>query len=92
MGCTLIIGRDEDICCRLVHERLVGLGREVIYLPEDRLFPGLRVVWQLNNGKSQGRFGFTTQDVQFSDIDGVLARFYGIADQNREAPLRWMNL
>jgi hypothetical protein len=84
MGCTLIIGRDEDLCCRLVGERLNSLGREILYLPEDRLFPGLRIAWQLNNGSSRGTLGFESRDVHFSEIDGVLARFYGIATTPEE--------
>ena len=31
---TLIIGRDEDLCCQLVRERLLHSGEDVLYLPE----------------------------------------------------------
>jgi len=37
------------------------------------------VVWQLNNGTAHGTVGFTTQELDVSEIDSVLARFYGIA-------------
>jgi len=54
MGCTLIIGRDEDLCCRLVREHLLSLGRQVVYLPEGQLFPGLHFTWELRDGDSNG--------------------------------------
>src|SRR5215470_19542895 len=79
MGRILVIGRDEDLCCLLVRERLRASGREVLYLPEDRLFPGLDFAWQLDTTESCGRLGLGGHDGAFSDIDGVLARFYGIA-------------
>ncbi len=79
MGCTLIIGRDEDLCCRLVSERLASLSREVVYLPEDRLFPGLQFTWELKDGASSGALGLAQQTVGFDQVDGVLARFSGIA-------------
>jgi hypothetical protein len=79
MGCTLIIGRDEDLCCRLVREHLLSLGRQIVYLPEGRLFPGLDFTWELRNGDSSGTLELGEQAVSFNQIDGVLARFSGIA-------------
>ena len=45
----VIIGRGEDPCCALVRERLTKLGQEVLFLDETRLFPGLRLAWDLSN-------------------------------------------
>src|SRR5215510_3395816 len=84
MGFTLVIGRDEDLCCQLVRQRLAKLGQQILYLPEDRLFPGFRFVWQLDNESSHGTVGFTAEDLQFDEIDGVLARFSGIATSAEE--------
>jgi len=78
MACTLIIGRDEDLCCRLVRERLLASGREVIYLPEDQLFPGLNLAWAFDGLHSEGHVGLS-RTAPLSEIGGVLARFYGIA-------------
>ena len=79
MGCTLIIGRDEDLCCRLVREHLASLRRRVVYLQEDKLFPGLRFTWELSDGASSGALELAGQAVEFDQIHGVLARFSGIA-------------
>lgn len=80
MGHTIIIiGRDEDLCSRLVCERLVAVGREVIRLTEDHLFPGLRFAWEAAAGDSHGLLGLDGQSVTFDQIEGVLARFSGIA-------------
>ena len=79
MGCTLIIGRDEDLCCRLVREHLLSLGRQVVYLPEGQLFPGLHFTWELRDGDSNGTLELAEQTVGFNQIDSVLARFSGIA-------------
>jgi hypothetical protein len=79
MPCTLIIGRDEDLCSQLVRERLLAGGRQVIYLPENQLFPGLDFAWDFDGRDSHGRLGLTGRTVHIDDIDGVLARCYGIA-------------
>ena len=79
MGGTLIIGRDEDLCCRLVREHLLSLGRQVVYLPEGQLFPGLHFTWELRDGDSNGTLELAEQTVGFNQIDSVLARFSGIA-------------
>jgi hypothetical protein len=65
MACLLIIGRDEDLCCQLVRERLVSLGRQVLYLPEDQLFPGLRIAWELISGIATSPEGFRTKEGQY---------------------------
>lgn len=74
MGCVVIIGSDYDICAQLVQERLAQLGREVVYLNETNLLPGLNFVWELSGKTSQGRVG----PAGFAQIDGVLARFFGV--------------
>jgi hypothetical protein len=79
MGYTLIIGSDHDLCCRLVKESLLSRGRQILYLQEDRLFPGLRFAWNLRMRDSSGRLGLDAQTVGFDEIDGVLARFSGLA-------------
>lgn len=84
MSATLIIGREDDLCCRMVRDRLEALGREALYLPEDQLFPGLRFVWELRNGKSRGSVGFAERNARFHQIDGVLARFSGITTTPEE--------
>ena len=76
---TLIIGRDEDLCCQLVRERLLHSGEDVLYLPEDHLFPGLKLAWHYDGHESRGSVGFDGRALAVSDIDGVLARCYGIA-------------
>jgi hypothetical protein len=75
----LIIGRDEDLCCRLVREHLMSRGRQTVYLPEGQFFPGLRFTWELSDGDSHGTLQLAEQTVEFNQIDGVLARFSGIA-------------
>ena len=77
MGYILIVGRAEDACCQLVQERLTSLGRETIFLQENQLFPGLRLVWHLDNGNSEGSVGQARQTARLAEIDGVLARFSG---------------
>jgi hypothetical protein len=84
MGFTLIIGREDDLCCRLVKNRLEAVGREIVHLPEDKLFPGLDFVWELRNGESRGSIGFAAQTGRFDQIDGVLARFSGITTSPEE--------
>ncbi len=79
MSSTLILGREEDPCCRLVRDRLAASGRDVILLAEDRLFPGLDLSWEMAGGKSHGLLGGGKQIISFSEIDAVLARCSGIA-------------
>lgn len=74
----MILGRDDDLCCRLVRERLATLDAEVLYLAEDQLFPGLRFTWELRDGHSSGSAGLAAQAAALQDVDGVLARFSGI--------------
>lgn len=77
MGSIVIIGRDDDLCCQLVQQRLLALGRAVLYLPEHDILPGLQVAWRLADGVSDGVVGFGEQSIPFSDIDAVFARFHG---------------
>lgn len=79
MGCILVIGRDEDVCCLMVKRYLASLGRDVVYLPEGRLFPGLFFSWELRDGQSSGTLESGDSTIGFDQIDGVLARFSGIA-------------
>jgi hypothetical protein len=79
MGYTLIIGSDHDLCCRLVKESLLSRGRRILDVQEDELFPGLRFAWHLRMRDSSGRLGLDAQTVGFDEIDGVLARFSGVA-------------
>jgi hypothetical protein len=77
MGFVLIIGRGEDPCCRLVEERLMNLGKEVIFLQENQLFPGLEIMWELADGSSRGTVSQAQQTAKIAEIDGLLARFSG---------------
>jgi hypothetical protein len=78
MGAILILGREDDLCCTLVKDRLAAAGRETVFLPENELFPGIEFLWELRDGKSRGSVGFSRPAVDFDRIDGVLARFSGI--------------
>jgi hypothetical protein len=78
MKAVVVIGRDEDLCCQLVMDRLRERGTSVIYLPEDRLFPSLRFTWKLDEETSRGRLAFEERAADFSAIGAVLARAYGI--------------
>jgi hypothetical protein len=77
MGVMLILGRDEDPCCRLVHEQLTGRGRDAVMLSEDRLFPGLSFAWKPGPGR-QGHIDYGCRRVDFTDIDAVLCRAWGV--------------
>ena len=76
MGVILILGRAEDPCCQGVLERLARDGRETLFLPEDRLLPQMEFAWTPADGG--GRVRFEEREVPFSEVDGVLYRFYGI--------------
>jgi hypothetical protein len=84
MASFVIIGRSEDPCCRLVQRHLTGRGQEVLFLEETRLFPGLRLVWDLSNGLSQGILGLGEESVRLDETDGVLARFSGFPVSKEE--------
>jgi hypothetical protein len=58
MGCVAIIGRKEDSCCRLVRSKLEQRGREVLWLPEDRLFPCLDFAWNVWEAGATGVTGY----------------------------------
>lgn len=77
MGLILILGRDEDPCCRLVHDHFVEGGRDVLMLPEDRLFPGLSFAWRPGPGR-QGHIDYDGRRVDFTDIDAILCRAWGV--------------
>src|SRR5215471_13395355 len=84
MSFTLIVGRDEDLCCDLVRKRLAALGREAVFLPEDRLFPGLEFIWELHDGNVRGAVGIGGRRGAFGQISAVLARFSGITTTAEE--------
>lgn len=76
MGVILILGRAEDLCCQRVLERLARDGRETLFLPEDKLLPQMAFAWTPADGA--GRVRFEGREVLFSEVEGVLYRFYGI--------------
>jgi hypothetical protein len=84
MSFTLVVGREEDLCCELVRQHLEASGREVIFLPEDQLFPGFQFVWELQDGKSRGSVGFRGRNGAADQISSVLARFSGITTTAEE--------
>ena len=77
MGVILILGRDEDPCCRLVREQLSACGRDVLLLPEDRLFPGLSFAWKPGSGR-EGHIEYGGRRVDFTAIDAILSRAWGV--------------
>ena len=76
MGTILILGRNEDLCCQLVADELRQEGREVLFLPEDQLLPEMLFAWTPADGA--GAVRFRGQETRFSEMDGVLYRFYGL--------------
>ncbi|MBV9391878.1 MAG: hypothetical protein JOY96_08305, partial [Verrucomicrobia bacterium] len=78
MGVVLVLGRDEDLCCRLVQEELLSKGSEVLFLREDQLFPGLKFAWNPSSTGSKGAINYKDERVCFANLSGVLCRFYGI--------------
>ena len=84
MGVTLLIGREDDVCCGLVKDRLSAAGREFIFLHENQLFPGLNFAWELNQEKTSGCVGLDSKCVRLDQLDGVLARFSGITTSAEE--------
>jgi hypothetical protein len=84
MGVTLLIGREDDLCCILVKDRLSAAGREFIFLHENQLFPGMNFAWELNQGKTSGCVGLGSECVRLDELDGVFARFSGITTSPEE--------
>jgi hypothetical protein len=74
---TLIIGHEDDLCCKLVRNKLEASGREVVYLPENRLFPNIKFAWELRDGRARGSIGFAGHNAPLDQLGGVLARFSG---------------
>jgi hypothetical protein len=78
VGVTLILGRIEDPCCRLVKEQLVEQGREALMLPEDRMLPRLRFAWTPSSSAQLGGVRYDGQDLDFADVDGILSRAWSV--------------
>ena len=78
MGVILIIGRTEDPCCRLVHDRLVAGGREAWLLPEDQLLPGLGFEWKPSSAKQQGSIRYNGRETDFAQVSGILSRAWSV--------------
>ena len=83
MRVILLIGREDDLCCTLVRNRLSVKGREFIFLYENELFPGLNFAWELNQGKPSGCVGLDSICIRFDQLDSVL-RFSGITTSPEE--------
>jgi hypothetical protein len=78
MGAILVLGRDEDLCCRLVREELLKTGCEVWFLREDQLLPDLKFTWMPSSTDRQGVMDYKDGRINFANVSGVLYRFYGI--------------
>ena len=78
MGTIVILGHASDLCCRLVRDRLLGRGRRVLDLPEDQVLPGLGFAWEVQDRTLRGVLRFRGTELEFGEIDAVLARFYGV--------------
>jgi hypothetical protein len=76
MSIVVIIGREEDLCCQRVRGRLEEAGRELIFLPEDKLFPHFGFAWRVAGDGSRGTVSYKGQKADFRDVSGVLARAY----------------
>jgi prepilin-type processing-associated H-X9-DG protein len=77
-GTILIVGRQEDACCRLVDEALRERRSRVLFLPEDELLPGLQFSWRPSGKGGVGHLAFADGHVPLDSVDGVLCRSYGI--------------
>jgi hypothetical protein len=78
MGIILVLGQTGDPCCQRVQKCLADLGREVVFVPEDRSLPGLDLVWQVQGHTLRGSARYEDRVVEFAEIEAVLARAYGI--------------
>jgi hypothetical protein len=84
MGVTLLIGREDDLCCRLLKDRLTASGCDFLFLHEDELFPGLNLAWELKQEIASGCIGLGSHSVPLDQLDGVFARFWGITTSAEE--------
>lgn len=73
--CVLVLGREEDPCCRLVTDYARRAGYRTLLLPEDQLFPHVRFTWR---PPVRGAITFHGERVSFGDLAGVLYRSYGV--------------
>jgi len=77
MGVVLMFGRDDDPCCRAVREELASRRRDVLFVAEDRLFPGLRFAWTPRT-RNDGRICYEGREISLADVDAVLSRAWGV--------------
>jgi hypothetical protein len=83
MGPILIIGRSDDQACRLVESKVRQYGRQVFYLAEDQVLPGLEIAWEpAEPGARKLGFGHLGRPgewrVELEAIDGIFCRSFGV--------------
>jgi hypothetical protein len=78
MKSVVLIGRESDLCCRLVRDGLAAQGRDHLFIPEEDVLPGLHVAWQIDGETSEGTLGVGAVRLAFRDVGGVLARAWGL--------------
>src|SRR5438132_11202560 len=77
-GTILIIGREDDPCCKAVRGELDASGQAVLFLQEDAILPGLRFVWEPGCPAPRGQVGQSDRVISLSDVRGVLCRSFGV--------------
>ena len=75
MGTILILGRSEDDFCRLMCDQLCQMGRGVLFVVEEALFPALCFTWRVPD---DGVLRWQGKTVAFPEIDGIISRSYGV--------------
>jgi hypothetical protein len=78
MRAVVVVGRATDPCCEAVRESLAERGRACVFVPEDDALPGLGFAWQIAGEGSEGTLTFGGRRLDFAEIDGVLARGWGL--------------
>jgi hypothetical protein len=78
MALFLVLGAEQDPCCRLVQEELLARGSKVCFLRESQLFPDLKFTWEPSGESCRGIVDSTHGRLRFGDITAVFSRFYGI--------------
>jgi hypothetical protein len=77
MGRILIIGRSDDQLCQLVEKDMRQQGRQVSFLAEDHLLPGLQIAWRPGE-LDLGTVGQGDWRIQLADIDAIFCRSFGV--------------